>query len=541
MKRLIFIWLLLFFVVNLFSQNEKRLALVIGNASYISGGVLKNPVNDANLMAQTLTDLGFEVKKLINANLRQMQDAAVEFTTNIQNNKVALFYYAGHGVQVDGVNYLIPVDAQMNDKLRTRYEAFDISDINYAFAQNSGNMNIMILDACRNDPFRTWMRGGTRGFKAVGNQAAGTIIAFATREGQTASDGSGNNGLFTEKLVQEMKLQQNITEVFQNTRVEVLKATNNEQCPQEWNMLTGNFSFTTGNNIQTQKANNTEPVTGGLVSGEVVYDYGEIVIDTEIGGQLFLDGKYMGDIFANSKGNKLVKQLVGSHSIKIVGKETWQEEIVIGKDRATYLNVSSKKVETGERKDLPNVLYDARDGKTYKTVQIGTQTWMAENLAFAVSGSSFVYENNQSYLQKYGYLYSWETAKNVCPSGWHLPSDEEWETLAKLLNEKHGPFRKDAESWTEMGKLLKATAGWKEYAGKNGNGTDDYGFNAVASGYQVSAGKFNYKDEYGYWWSNTAFNSTDAFVRTLYNFSDNLYRYHFNAAQYQFSVRCLKN
>jgi len=231
MKKSVFLIIALLFFSILHGQSDKRLALVIGNAKYLSGGSLKNPVNDAKLMSQTLKDLGFEVKLLTNAGLKEMQKSAIDFTTKVKNYDVALFYYAGHGVQVNGVNFLVPVDAKMENELSAKYEAFDISDINYAFSQNIENLNIMILDACRDNPFRSWMRGSNNGFVAPGNQAAGTIIAFATREGETASDGTGDNGLFTEKLVQQLKIPQNITEVFQNTRVDVLDASNNIQCP----------------------------------------------------------------------------------------------------------------------------------------------------------------------------------------------------------------------------------------------------------------------------------------------------------------------
>ena len=241
-KHLIFL-LLIFLTVSGFTQ-DKRLALVIGNAAYQHGGALKNPVNDANLMAQTLQDLNFEVIKETDASLTGMQSAFKGFVSRLSSYDVALFFYAGHGMQVDGENYLIPVDAKLENKLSMEFEAFKVSSVNHYFASNDNKLNIMILDACRNNPYRSWMRSGGRGFTAVTDQGAGTIIAFATREGEVASDGDGNNGLFTEQLVKQMKTPQNITEVFQNTRVEVLRASNKQQVPQEWNMLTGNFYFT---------------------------------------------------------------------------------------------------------------------------------------------------------------------------------------------------------------------------------------------------------------------------------------------------------
>ena len=266
MKKSVFLIIALLFFNIFYGQSDKRLALVIGNAKYENGGSLKNPVNDAKLMHQTLKNLGFDVTLLTDAGLKEMQTAAIDFTNKVGDYGVALFYYAGHGVQLNGINFLLPVDAKLNDELSAKYEAFDISDINYAFSRNNKNLNIMILDACRDNPFRSWMRGGNTGFAAPGNQAAGTIIAFATREGETASDGTGDNGLFTEKLVQQLNIPQNITEVFQNTRVEVLESSNNVQCPQEWNMLTGNFSLAEQETF-VDNTESDEETTGGLVIG----------------------------------------------------------------------------------------------------------------------------------------------------------------------------------------------------------------------------------------------------------------------------------
>ena len=261
-------------LLTLAQQPARRIALVIGNATYQHGGGLKNPVNDANLMAATLQQLGFDVIKKTDADLQSMQTAFKEFVNRLDDNDVALFFYAGHGMQIDGQNYLLPVDARIEDKLSVEFEAFKVSSVNRYFAYNSDKLNIMILDACRNNPYRSWMRGGGQGFMAVENQGAGTIIAFATREGETASDGSGNNGLFTEKLVQQMKVPQNITDVFQNTRVSVMDASNKQQVPQEWNMLTGNFYFTrtggaTGSSTAGNNISSTSTGGGGVETGIV--------------------------------------------------------------------------------------------------------------------------------------------------------------------------------------------------------------------------------------------------------------------------------
>lgn len=226
----------------MFNPNEKRIALVIGNSAYAGGQFLKNPANDANLMIQALQNLGFEVISSTNANKKNMERAIREFSEKLPNYNVALFYYAGHGVQVDGMNYLIPTDAELNKKEDCKWEAISVNFVVEEFEKYPNNTNIVILDACRNDPFKSWSRGGERGFKAI-VPTSGTIIAFATSEGATASDGMGTNGLFTQELVKQMQVQQPIESVFKKTRVEVEKLSNGSQSPQEWSKLKGDFWF----------------------------------------------------------------------------------------------------------------------------------------------------------------------------------------------------------------------------------------------------------------------------------------------------------
>ncbi|MGC1390748.1 MAG: caspase family protein [Bacteroidales bacterium] len=222
--------------------KEKRLALVIGNSNYGAGLTLKNSANDANLMSATLQNLGFEVIKRIDANKQSMEQAVRDFSKQLPDCNVALFYYAGHGLQVDGINYLIPTDAKLKDKSDCKFEAIQVNYVVEEFEKYPNNVNIVILDACRSNPFRSWTRGGEGGFKAI-NPTSGTIISFATSEGSTASDGSGKNGLFTEELVKQMTIPQPIESVFKKTRVQVQKRSNGAQSPQEWSQLTGDFYF----------------------------------------------------------------------------------------------------------------------------------------------------------------------------------------------------------------------------------------------------------------------------------------------------------
>lgn len=224
------------------TATEKRMALVIGNAAYRYGQSLKNTTNDAVLMSQTLEQMGFKVTRLLDATLLQMQNAIINFSKELPKHNVALFYYAGHGMEADGVNYLIPVDAKVEEKGRLRYEAINIDDVVMHLDRFPNNTNIVILDACRNNPFLVSERGAGRGFVAI-TPASGTIIGFATSPRQTASDGTEGNGLYTKELVQQMLYPQPIETVFKKTRIEVEKKSNYSQSPQEWSKLKGEFYF----------------------------------------------------------------------------------------------------------------------------------------------------------------------------------------------------------------------------------------------------------------------------------------------------------
>jgi hypothetical protein len=221
---------------------ERRLALVFGNSVYKNNTVLKNPVNDANLMEGTLKELGFTVIKRLNSGKAEMETAIREFTEKLPNYNIALFYYAGHGIQVDGKNYLVPVDAKLEKPTDCKFDAIAVNFVVDEFERYPDNTNIVILDACRNNPYATWARGGGEGFKAM-SFTSGTIISFATSEGATAADGKGANGLYTEELVKQMAIPQSVYSVFMKTRVEVKKLSNNQQIPTEWNKLNGDFFF----------------------------------------------------------------------------------------------------------------------------------------------------------------------------------------------------------------------------------------------------------------------------------------------------------
>ena len=155
---------------------------------------------------------------------------------------------------------------------------------------------------------------------------------------------------------------------------------------------------------------------------------------------------------------------------------------------------------------------DARDGESYQTVRIGKQIWMAENLKVKTEGS-WCYEDKETNCQKYGRLYNWDAAKVACPVGWHLPSKEEFEILFKFV----GGVQENAWKWENAGKMLKSTNGWNEYGGKNGNGTDAFGFSALPAGYRNNNGDFSDEGDDAYFWSSTEDYSSAYYMNLRYS------------------------
>ncbi len=226
------------------AQKESRIALVIGNGAYQHADPLRNPVNDARAMAKVLRDTGFEVIVSENATRRALIASLREFSGKLAPGGVGLFYYAGHGMQVRGANYLIPVDAALSSEDELRYETIDLNDVLGRFDEARTRLSLVILDACRDNPFARKFRSTSRGL-AQTEAPRGTVIAYATAPGDTAADGDGENGVYTTELLKAiaqpgLKLE----EVFKRTIDGVARATANKQTPWVSSSFRGDFVFT---------------------------------------------------------------------------------------------------------------------------------------------------------------------------------------------------------------------------------------------------------------------------------------------------------
>lgn len=232
-------------------NDSKRFALVIGNSNYESSPLV-NPANDAKLMSEKLEEFDFSVTTLIDASQRQIKKSIDEFGRDIRKGGVGLFYFAGHGMQIDGRNYLIPVGAMVDSEQDVEYESVDVGRVLAKMEAAENSMNILILDACRNNPFARSFRSKTAGLATM-DAPSGTFIAYATAPGSVASDGDGANGLFTEALVKALEKPDTVIEkIFKNARAIVLKKSDGQQVPWQSSSLTGDFYFNRNGFIDAQ-------------------------------------------------------------------------------------------------------------------------------------------------------------------------------------------------------------------------------------------------------------------------------------------------
>lgn len=224
------------------SANTSRLALIIGNANY-QEAPLRNPVNDASDMAETLKKLDFEVILKLDADQRTMIKAVHDFGQRLGEGSIGLFYYSGHGVQYENRNYLVPLKADITREFDIEFEAVDA---NYVLQQmeltNSNGVNIVIFDACRNNPFLRSFRNMQRGLARM-DSAKGSLIAYATSPGSTAEDGTGRNGTYTKHLLETLNTlpHLSVADLFIEVTSRVEKETYGQQVPWQSMSLTRRF------------------------------------------------------------------------------------------------------------------------------------------------------------------------------------------------------------------------------------------------------------------------------------------------------------
>lgn len=232
------------FAVSAQAPFDVRVALVIGNAAYSGDAALVNPANDARAMANTLKALGFTVVELRDGSKSEMTEALARARNALAGKQgVGLLYYAGHGLQLDWRNYMVPVDAQMSTAADVPLQAIDVNQVLDAFRKAGNRMNILVLDACRDNPFASTASG--KGLAQV-DAPPGTFLAYATAPGNVAADGDAKagNGLYTQYLLEELKKPTaKIEDVFKRVRFNVRQKSEGRQIPWESTSLESDFFF----------------------------------------------------------------------------------------------------------------------------------------------------------------------------------------------------------------------------------------------------------------------------------------------------------
>ncbi|MFP5441385.1 MAG: caspase domain-containing protein [Gammaproteobacteria bacterium] len=236
--------------------SERKVALVIGNAAYRENP-LRNPVNDARAMSAKLKKLGFEV--ITHENVTALKYGAVlrEFRSKLSPGAVALFFYAGHGLQVNGKNYLPAVDAQIQGEEDVPMQSLDLNQVLLTLEDSKTRMNLVFLDACRNNPYARSFRSAAGGLARV-EAPSGTLISYATRPGSVAADGTGANGLYTTQLLKHMDARgQPVEQVLKRVVGGVSDASRGAQEPWMEGSIRGDFYFVPGAATATTQGTDT--------------------------------------------------------------------------------------------------------------------------------------------------------------------------------------------------------------------------------------------------------------------------------------------
>jgi len=277
-----------------------RKALVIGNANY-SEKKLANTINDARDIAVSLRGLGFEVRELQDLDKERFETAIDDFSRTLRSSDEAVFFFAGHGVQVGGLNYLIPVGAKIELENQVKYRAVDCNYILESL--QLAEVSIVILDACRNNPY-TWKRSDTRGLARMEGKPGSQFIIYSTAAGREADDGRGStNSPFTTALKNQIaRPNTEIYELMRNVINEVEAATNFGQTPSFYGSLRNPYYFAKAELSPVTPVTTTAPtVTPQTPQAQVIIHYGSILVSSNVEGEVYLDSIHQGRILAGTQ------------------------------------------------------------------------------------------------------------------------------------------------------------------------------------------------------------------------------------------------
>ncbi|MBF0119231.1 MAG: SUMF1/EgtB/PvdO family nonheme iron enzyme [Desulfobacterales bacterium] len=332
-----------------YAISAEKVALVIGNSNYKNKDLsLKNPGNDADDMTKVLKSIGFDVIKLKDGTLQQMEESVDSFASKLNGAKIGIFYYSGHGVQVKGSNYLIPIEANLKSESDSKYKSLDVGLVlgRMEDAGIGGNkVNIVILDACRNNPFKGF-RSMSRGLASM-DAPKGTIIAFATSPAKTAEDGNGRNGTYTKHLLRNLGNPKfHVNEVFRQTGLRVMEDTKEEQTPWTSSTPIKDIYLASGSVV-------VETPSQVSTTMEAMPDTGSLIVKTvPLNADIYINGTKVGT------DNVLIENLpVGNMRVMAVkdGFKQLEKGIVINKGKETKLTLILDKIEPVATKTIDRV------------------------------------------------------------------------------------------------------------------------------------------------------------------------------------------
>jgi formylglycine-generating enzyme required for sulfatase activity len=482
-------------------RNEKRVALVIGNSAYPTSP-LRNPVNDARAMARTLRGIGFEVLAHENLSQKEMRRAIIEFGDRLGGGGGGLFYFAGHGLQVSGKNYMIPTDAAIKSEREVEVESLDVASVLARMETAQNRLNIVILDACRDNPFGRSFRSSARGLASI-DAPSGTLIAYATAPGKLARDGEGANGLYTGELLKAMRLPGlKVEDMFKRVRQAVQSQTRGEQVPWESSSLVGDFIFALPTGLAVATAPPPAPPRPS-VREELRQEVGVLTFSSRVAGvEVWVGEDKIGETRA---GRALVVENlpVGSYRAKArkLGYKEWDREVQVAanqraevlidieplrpepprtEDRAEMVLVPAGEFwmgsdESADEQPRHRVGLDAYYIDKYEVTNAFYKRFM-EATGRAAPG----YWNNTSFNGESQPVVgvSWHDADAYCKwAGKRLPTEAEWEKAARGTDGRKYP-------WGEQWDSSRANAGDKlgktAPVGSYPSGASPYGVHDMA-------------------------------------------------------------
>lgn len=544
-------------IVKLYDQSH---ALLIGVSDYVeSWPDLPGVKEDIRSVQSALELHHFNVSTVIDPTKLELEEAIGDFIARYgqgAGNRL-VFYFAGHGHTInttygDKLGYFVPSDAPNphNNEANFQNTAIEMAQIEIYAKRIQSKHAIFIFDAC----FSGSLFAITR--------AIPEVISYKTTEPirQFITSGTENEEVPDKSIFREQFVQALTTEIADGNRDGFLTGTElgeflqssvtnysyNSQHPQYGKIRNpmldkGDFVFLVSGAepiaaIELDDSGDVDRAVLGEASA--IQSLGRIEVSSEIQGMLYLDGKELGEIRANTR-IPINRVSTGEHLVEVVGKERWSRSVTVYKDRSTPLKIARSGGSASYGTASSGVFTDTRYNEEYAWVRIGNQIWMAENLNYKTTYGSWCFNNDESNCDIFGRLYTWEAANNACPQGWHLPSDEEWKALETTLGMNARQLNKTSYRGNNEGAKLKAS-GLKYWLPPNKGSNNSTGFNALPGGFRLDDGQFLSLGKCAIYWTSTRHLTGYSRNRELYYSRNDIYRDVSNQT-YGLSVRCIRD